>query len=677
MTIHGQATAGIMARLLFKSSKVIPTTIMEILFLRGNSSSSSSSSASTSLKKLVGCGLLTLGCLVYFSEGSIHGDSHTSSSTDWGANALFGMMLLLGASLLDSALTILESKLLFGKASRCHVTVVEAAFGFSTYGLLMLVIACMVGVLPLEVQSMPLSAVDSVAFCICSSIAYALTFYFIASGGPAYSESFKVFRKIAVLVGFAFTTSTALSGRAAAALVLCCLGLYLVDSASKGLPSIAKWSNGSLNMRVVSMQRKFHYSNNRALLATVTMMVLLLSMGLFGASPAATGSYTTVSLMSGSYNRDYSNHRLSSGSFQCPVCPVISSGKATLFSQQYQVSGYFGKGGYGTTLKVIDAKTGGVYLTRFQNGTQDVVFEKSEDVVVSSGGEYNQQEEINNDDSDNPPLTRSINCLEAARLADREQYTSRIAQKVWCGPNLMKLHDVVISDKTGEDVLIWELFDGQTVNMIAHNHPDAEITRNITCKLLQGLASLNCKGYAHNDLHTGNILYNEDTGDLRLIDNELVGRSPCRQPRRRQRVGGVYRFGELLQLEVDNQQDVWAAGIAFSQLLFGNKGPFWSSSGKRWEDRILQIVCALGKEGFSEFVHKRNVTRVLESEELLSELSKCPGGRMDWRQFDEKGRAGEDALELLNAMLTYDPAERPAAAELLDYEYCRGIPLPQ
>jgi hypothetical protein len=33
MTIHGQATAGIMARLLFKSSKVIPTTIMEILFL--------------------------------------------------------------------------------------------------------------------------------------------------------------------------------------------------------------------------------------------------------------------------------------------------------------------------------------------------------------------------------------------------------------------------------------------------------------------------------------------------------------------------------------------------------------------------------------------------------------------------------------------------------------------
>jgi hypothetical protein len=62
-------------------------------------------------------------------------------------------------------------------------------------------------------------------------------------------------------------------------------------------------------------------------------------------------------------------------------------------------------------------------------------------------------------------------------------------------------------------------------------------------------------------------------------------------------------------------------------------------------------MCALGKEGFSEFVHKRNVTRVLESEELLSELSKYPGGRMDWRQFDEKGRAGKDALELLNCLI--------------------------
>jgi serine/threonine protein kinase/uncharacterized membrane protein len=675
MTIHGQATAGIMARLLFKSSKVIPTTIMEILFLRGNSSSSSSS-ASTSLKKLVGCGLLTLGCLVYFSEGSIHGDSHRNSNNDWGANALFGMMLLLGASLLDSALTILESKLLFGKASRCHVTVVEAAFGFSTYGLLMLVIACMVGVLPLEVQSMPLSAVDSVAFCICSSIAYALTFYFIASGGPAYSESFKVFRKIAVLVGFAFTTSTALSGRAAAALVLCCLGLYLVDSASKGLPSIAKWSNGSLNMRMVSMQRTSlsFYNSNKLVMGTLTMMVLLSMPFLLGSPFNAV--QTTVSITAGISQTDFLKSPASSvgsrpssgGAFQCPVCPVIPPGNATLFSQRYKVDDQVGKGSFGTTFKVVNLQTGVDYLIRRQRKNRvDVKFEEGDE-----DGDYNQQQS-------NPSSPQSINCLESTRPSIREQYTSRIAHTVWCGPNLMKLHDVVISDETGEDVLIWELFDGkQIADKTIGELPNAEATRNITCKLLQALASLNCKGYAHNDILLKNMMYNKDTGEVRVIDHEFVGRSPCRQPRRpHNSVGSVDRFGQLLQLEVDDQQDVWAAGIAFSQLLFGNKGPFWSSSGKRWEDRVLQIVCALGKEGFSEFVHKRNVTRVLESEELLSELSKYPGGRMDWRQFDEKGRAGKDALELLNAMLTYDPAERPAAAELLDYEYCRGVPLPQ
>jgi serine/threonine protein kinase/uncharacterized membrane protein len=673
MTIHGQATAGIMARLLFKSSKVIPTTIMEILFLRGNSSSSSSS-ASTSLKKLVGCGLLTLGCLVYFSEGSIHGDSHRNSNNDWGANALFGMMLLLGASLLDSALTILESKLLFGKASRCHVTVVEAAFGFSTYGLLMLVIACMVGVLPLEVQSMPLSAVDSVAFCICSSIAYALTFYFIASGGPAYSESFKVFRKIAVLVGFAFTTSTALSGRAAAALVLCCLGLYLVDSASKGLPSIAKWSNGSLNMRVVSMQRisLSFYNSNKLVMGTLTMMVLLSMPFLLGSPFNAV--QTTVSITAGISQTDFLKSPASSvgsrpssgGAFQCPVCPVIPPGNATLFSQRYKVDDQVGKGTLAKVYKVTDTITGDDYLIRTQNDSRKFV------VYDKDASTYSQQEE------QNPSSPQSINCLEAGNPSIREQYTSRIAQTVWCGPNLMKLQDVVVSDETGEDVLIWELFDGERIDeKIISNPPHADVTRNITCKLLQALASLNCKGYAHNDVAITNMMYNEGTGEVRLIDHEYVGRSPCRQPMRKGGVKSVLRLGELLQLKVDDKQDVWAAGIVFSQLLFGNKGPFWSKSGKRWEDRILQAVCVLGKEGFDEFVHKRNVTRVLDSEELLSALPKCPGNRTDWRHFEEKnGRVGEDALELLNAMLTYDPAERPTAAELLDYEYCRGVPFP-
>jgi len=292
MTIHGQATAGIMARLMFKSSKVIPTTIMEIVFLRRHLSSFS---ASASFKKLAGCGLLTLGCLIYFSETSMHRHSHRNSKNYMGADALSGMMLLLGASLLDSSLTILESKLLFGKASRCHVSVVEAAFGFSIYGLLMLFFACMIGVLQLELENMPLTAVDPVAFCICSSVAYALTFYFIASGGPAFSESFKVFRKIAVLVGFAFISSTAPSGRAAVALAMCCLGLYFVDPNSKSLPSVAKWSKNTLTMGLVSIQKRSLPFNNCNKFVIAAFMVVLLSMSFLLGSPF-TASHTTISV---------------------------------------------------------------------------------------------------------------------------------------------------------------------------------------------------------------------------------------------------------------------------------------------------------------------------------------------------------------------------------------------
>lgn len=641
---------------------------MEILFLRQNSSSSSYS-ASTSLKKLSGCGLLTLGCLVYFSDTPIHGDSHRGSN-----NKLFGMVLLLGSSLLDSALTILESKLLFSRASPCHVSVVEAAFGFSAYGLLMLVVACMARVLPLETQSMPINAVNSVAFCICSSVAYALTFYFIASGGPAFSESFKVFRKIAVLVAFAFISSTALSARAAAALVLCCLGLYFVDWNNKGLPSVA-CPEGSLKMMLVSLQQNLlpSITPNSMAMATLMMMVLL-SMSFLLGSPftPATASHTTVSITAGIHQTDFmefpaalvSSRPPNGRSFQCPVCPIISPRNDTLlFSQQYKLGGEVGKGTLGKVFKVMHLQTGNDYLIRTQNSSRKSIL-------------YKEREEGDGDTlSSSSP--QSINCLEAGNPSIREHYTSRIAQTVWCGPNLMKLHDVVISDTTGEDVLIWELFDGQRIEeKTISSPPHARITRNITCKMLQALASLNCKGYAHNDVILQNLMYNDDTGEVRVIDHEFVGRSPCRQPRRLGIVALVARFGELLELEVDHKQDVWAAGILLSHLLFGNKGPFWKSSGKHWEDRIHQIVCVLGKKRFADFVAKKNLTRVVESEELWSALTQCPGDRVDWKQFDEEGRVGKDALVLLNAMLTYDPAERPSAAELLEYKYCREVPFP-
>jgi serine/threonine protein kinase len=231
------------------------------------------------------------------------------------------------------------------------------------------------------------------------------------------------------------------------------------------------------------------------------------------------------------------------------------------------------KGSFGTTFKVVNLQTGVDYLIRRQRRNRvDVKFEEGDE----DGADYNQQRS-------NPSSPQSINCLESTRPSIREQYTSRIAQTVWCGPNLMKLHDVVISDETGEDVLIWELFDGkQIADKTIGKLPNAEATRNITCKLLQALASLNCKGYAHNDILLKNMMYNKDTGEVRVIDHEFVERSPCRQPRRpHNSVGSVDRFGQLLQLEVDDQQDVWAAGIHnYCLETRGHFGPAQGNAGR-------------------------------------------------------------------------------------------------
>ena len=114
--------------------------------------------------------------------------------------------------------------------------------------------------------------------------------------------------------------------------------------------------------------------------------------------------------------------------------------------------------------------------------------------------------------------------------------------------------------------------------------------------------------------------------------------------------------------------DLWAFGCMFAGILFGKSYFF---HGKDFPDQLEKIIECLGTNKFNKFIEKYKIT-------LPEFVNKIPNyNGKEWREYiDDKTNEkliNDDALDLLDKILKYDPNHRLTAKQAIQHKYFDSV----
>ncbi|KAK2461713.1 hypothetical protein APHAL10511_006176 [Amanita phalloides] len=227
--------------------------------------------------------------------------------------------------------------------------------------------------------------------------------------------------------------------------------------------------------------------------------------------------------------------------------------------------------------------------------------------------------------------------------------------------NVVRLHDVIHTE--AKLILIFEYCE-QDLKKYMDQHGDRgalepNTVRSFMYQLLKGTAFCHENQVLHRDLKPQNLLINRK-GELKLGDFGLA------------RAFGVpvntfsnevvtlwYRAPDVLlgSRTYSTSIDVWSCGCIFAEMISGL--PLFR--GRDNQDQLLHIMRIIGTPSEAQFQKMQQ-----ESPEI--QLKSCPRyPKMPFSQVLPK--ASPHAIDLLERLLKFDPAERISAADALSHPY--------
>ena len=135
-------------------------------------------------------------------------------------------------------------------------------------------------------------------------------------------------------------------------------------------------------------------------------------------------------------------------------------------------------------------------------------------------------------------------------------------------PHIMRLYEVI--DEYSKVHLILELCNGVAMNHVLKKGPlTADSCKAAMYQLMKGVQTIHSKGFAHRDLKVENLVYDEDSKQLKIIDFgfalEIKAQTPIKQ------TCGTPAYMDPDQtrngMYLPMNADIWACGVIFYLLL--------------------------------------------------------------------------------------------------------------
>jgi len=236
--------------------------------------------------------------------------------------------------------------------------------------------------------------------------------------------------------------------------------------------------------------------------------------------------------------------------------------------------------------------------------------------------------------------------------------------------NVLALRDIMLPPagkaKDWKDVyLVMELLDTD-LHYIIHskqNLTDDHI-QYFVYQILRGLKAVHSAKVLHRDLKPGNLLVNKNC-DLKICDFGLARGVDLDSSQQLTEyvVTRWYRAPELL---VENETygpeiDIWSVGCILGEFL-GRKALF---PGRDYLQQLRLIIETLGNPSEKDL-------KVIKNPQAVEYIKALPKRKkVEFKQLYPE--ANPQALDLLEQMLKFDPAERITAADALKHDYLLAL----
>ena len=242
-------------------------------------------------------------------------------------------------------------------------------------------------------------------------------------------------------------------------------------------------------------------------------------------------------------------------------------------------------------------------------------------------------------------------------------------------PSIVNVNEVVVGSKLNFVFMVMEYVEndlkGLMDQMAKSSTPNFTIpeVKDLMLQLLSGMSYLHENWIMHRDLKMSNILVT-NSGNLKICDFGLARQFEGVAKYTQLVVTLWYRAPELLlgATTYGPAIDVWSLGCIFGELLSGS--PLFN--GQAEIDQLQKIFKMLGTPNdriWPEFSSLPSVKTVTFAEQPYNKLrQKFP---RDSTGLSDKG------FELLNRMLTYDPAKRFTCDDALNDPFFAEFPHPQ
>jgi len=232
--------------------------------------------------------------------------------------------------------------------------------------------------------------------------------------------------------------------------------------------------------------------------------------------------------------------------------------------------------------------------------------------------------------------------------------------------NIIAIKDVIRPPQREnfKDVyIVYELMDTDLSQIIHSKQPlSVDHCQYFIYQLLRGLKYIHSANILHRDLKPSNLLLNEDC-DLKIGDFGLARTNSDTDSMTEYVVTRWYRAPELLLncSEYTAAIDIWSVGCIFMEIL--KREPLFP--GSNYVEQLKLITEFIGSPDDSDlgFLRSDNTRRYIRQ---LPQVPKQP--------FAQKfPNMDEDARDLVEKMLVFDPSKRITVEEALSHRYLASL----